>query len=331
MNEVAYLYDGSLEGLLCAIFATYENKEMPSDVVRAENLQARLGQDIREIETDLERAVRVQRGICRTCGPAAFDAVKSTSLSDEADTGTVVCRFVRYAMTKHRPHDCSGCSRKSRCGGMCTKSRRSSALNDIAHPDVVRFHEINRRVYNERHRMLQFLRFEQLEGDLWFAQCNPTASVVPLIMDWFAGRFNTQAFMIYDEVHRIAGVYEGRDWHLVKTDQITVPERSEEERIVQAAWKRFYNTIAVESRYNPELRRQFMPKRFWKNIVEMKEDIPESRAKRLEPEEAVTIEDAVGEAGIKGEPTTQARVDQTPVASNAGMKLSPTALPSCQK
>ena len=40
------------------------------------------------------------------------------------------------------------------------------------------------------------------------------------------------------------------------------------------AWKRFYRTIAVESRYNPELRRQFMPKRLWKNITELQEDLP---------------------------------------------------------
>ncbi|MEG0505196.1 MAG: TIGR03915 family putative DNA repair protein, partial [Raoultibacter sp.] len=145
---------------------------------------------------------------------------------------------------------------------------------DIAHPAVAPFHEINRKVYNERHLIMQFLRFEHMEGDVWFAQCNPKASVVPLLMDWFAGRFNTQAFMIYDEVHHVAGIYEGREWYLVKTDKLTVPDRSAEERVMQDAWKRFYDTIAVESRYNPELRRQFMPKRLWKNISEMKEVLP---------------------------------------------------------
>ena len=43
---------------------------------------------------------------------------------------------------------------------------------------------------------------------------------------------------------------------------------------MQRAWKRFYRAVAVESRYNPELRRQFMPKRLWKNITEMQEDAP---------------------------------------------------------
>ena len=49
---------------------------------------------------------------------------------------------------------------------------------------------------------------------------------------------------------------------------------------MQAAWKRFYDVVAVEARYNPELRRQFMPKRLWKNIVEMHERIPGAELSR---------------------------------------------------
>lgn len=71
-----------------------------------------------------------------------------------------------------------------------------------------------------------------------------------------------------------AGVYEGRDWYLVQTENVDLPDRASEERLMQQAWKRFYDTVAVEARYNPELRRQFMPKRFWKNITEMQEDLP---------------------------------------------------------
>lgn len=281
MNDIAYTYDGSLEGLLSAIFMSYARKENPSDIAIAENLQARLGQKVFDIETDIELAFRVQKGICRSCGPVVFDAIKCASLSDSPDVGAIIYKFVRYGMAKHKPHDCTGCSRKMRCGGLCTKSQKQSALNDIVHPDVAPLHELNRKVYNERHLIMQFLRFEHMEGNVWFAQCNPKASVVPLVMDWFAGRFNTQPFMIYDEVHHIAGIYEGKDWHLVKTDSLTVPERSAEECIVQDAWKRFYDTVAIESRYNPELRRQFMPKRLWKNITEMKEVLPGKELRKI--------------------------------------------------
>ena len=112
LADVAYAYDGTLEGLLSAVFEAYERREDPQDVTAQAALQPRLGQTVRFVETDVERAVRVQRGIKRVCGHAAYDAVMRASLSDEPDAGTVVYRFVRYAMAAKRPHDCTGCRRR---------------------------------------------------------------------------------------------------------------------------------------------------------------------------------------------------------------------------
>lgn len=291
-TELAYVYDGTLEGLLSAVFAAYANHEQPADVAPEHMLQPRLGQLVRTIPTNMEHAERVRRGICRTCGPHVFETVKEASLSDSPETGTIVYTFIRHVISecgpqnsfgrqtnnsrvnstngKARPQEktCRSCTRRPYCTGTCTRTKKN-VLSDIAHPAVGPLVRLARAVGNERHRMMQFLRFEHLEGDVWFARCNPNANVVPLLMDWFSERFNTQAFIIYDETHNIAGVYSGADWQLVKTDRITLPARAADEQTMQRAWKRFYHTIAVESRYNPELRRQFMPKRLWKNITEM--------------------------------------------------------------
>lgn len=276
--EVAYCHDGTLEGLLSAVFEAYARHEDPQDVVSEERLRPRLGQTIRYIETDEQHAERVQRGVRRAGGTAAVDSVMQASLSDDPDTGTVVYRFIRYAMTQNRPHDCRGCRRRNSCNGTCSRTGKggTGVLGDITHPAVEPLLKLSRAVMNERHRMIQFLRFEHLENKVWFARCNPSASVVPLLMDWFSARFNTQPFMIYDEIHRLAGVYEVDGWHLVRTDGITLPDHAAEERLMQTAWKRFYRTVAVEARYNPELRRQFMPKRLWTNILEVQEDLPNS-------------------------------------------------------
>lgn len=275
MDELAYAYDGTLEGLLCAIFAAYANREDPSDVIPAHMLQLRLGQSVREIPTDEAIAQRVRAGICRVCGPESYRAVTFAALSDEPGAAGAAYRFVRFAMGSATPPDCGTCARSARCTGICCLPRPDGPYSAIAHPAVAPLRAIARAVVNERHRMLQFIRFEHLEGDVWFARCNPKASVVPLVMDWFAARLNTQAFIIYDEAHGIAGVYEGRTWYLVRTDQLALPDRTSEEREMRHAWKRFYDAVTVESRYYPELRRQFMPRRLWKNIVEMHEELPD--------------------------------------------------------
>lgn len=279
-DNIAFIYDDTLEGLLTAIFIAYANKKTPSDIVSPKNFQARLGQEVQEITSDSSLALRVQRGIHRRCGPIVFEAIKNTSLSDDPAIGTIIYRFLRYALKKNSPQDCSSCPRKMKCGGLCTRNQNGGILSDVTHPAVAPFIAANRSVYNERHLIMQFLRFEQLEGNLWFAKCNPKASVVPLIMDWFAGRFNTQAFLIFDEIHHLAGVYEGKDWYLVKTDHLKLPHQTEDETLMQNAWKRFYKTIAVEARYNPELRQHFMPKRLWVNISEMQEDFHSKKSQK---------------------------------------------------
>ena len=276
--NVAYCHDGTLEGLLSAVFEAYARREDPQDVASAHVLQPRLGQTVRTIETNVEHAVRVQKGIHRACGQGSFETVMHVSLSDDPHAGTIAYRFIRYAMAQNRPHSCARCPKRRGCAGpsVCTaRGRRGdSVFNDLAHPAVGPLLKLDRSVMNERHRMLQFLRFEHLENGVWFARCNPSAAVIPLLMDWFTGRFNTQPFIIFDEAHGMAGVYEGRDWYLVESKTVDLPERAAEERLMQQAWKRFYDTVAVEARYNPELRRQFMPKRFWKNLTEMQEDLP---------------------------------------------------------
>lgn len=276
--EVAYCHDGTLEGLFSAVFEAYARHEDPQDVVSEERLRPRLGQTIRYIETDVQHAERVQRGVGRAGGTAAVDSVMQASLSDDPDAGTVVYHFIRYAMARNRPHDDRGCRRGNSCDDTCGRSGNAGGgvLGDITHPAVEPLLKLSRSVMNERHRMIQFLRFEHLENRVWFARCNPSASVVPLLMDWFSARFNTQPFMIYDETHRLAGVHEGDGWRLVRTEGMTLPDHAAEERLMQTAWKRFYRTVAVEARYHPELRRQFMPKRLWTNILEMREDLPNS-------------------------------------------------------
>ena len=45
-------------------------------------------------------------------------------------------------------------------------------------------------------------------------------------------------------------------------------EAGAEERRYQDLWRRFYDTIAVEGRINPQLRRGNMPMRYWPNMTE---------------------------------------------------------------
>lgn len=254
LENVVYVFDGTVEGLLTAVFQTYALHEKPQDISREGLLQPRLDQSVRFVETDAALAERVRAGVCKRAGRRAWEAMFYASLADDPQAPMTVYRFVRYVMT--RPAHAN-----------------RAVMDDLSNPIVGPVAKLSRYVLNERHHMQQFLRFEHFENDIWFAKCNPKANVVPLLMDWFSGRFNTQRFIIYDEVHHVAGIYDGADWILAEADEMHLPEHAAEEKLMQQAWKGFYSAVSISARYHPELRRHFMPKRFWRNIIEVRDGV----------------------------------------------------------
>lgn len=249
--ELACLYDGSLEGLLSAVFWAYEAHQNPTEVVDERVFQPRLGQRTVPVATDYERALRVRRGVERAVGPAAFSAIARAAACDDYGAGTTVYRFIRYAMA--RP----------------ASMRSVPVLDELANPRVQSLVELARRTSNECERMRQFIRFSHLENGVWFARCNPGASVVPFVMGHFAARLNDQPFIIYDEAHQLAGVHHDGSWSLVAGEIALPASPTAHDREMEEAWKRFYDALLVDARYNPELRRAFMPMRLWRNLAEL--------------------------------------------------------------
>ena len=137
-------------------------------------------------------------------------------------------------------------------------------------PIVAKVDRLALSVVNEAEDIRQFARFEELECGIYLAVINPKAMVLPLVMRYFCGRFNTQPFVLYDEVRHIAGVYDMRRQYMMRIDDLEIPSRADREPEYQLLWKIFYDCASNEQRFNPDLRRQHMPQRFWRNLTEMK-------------------------------------------------------------
>ena len=252
LQRVAYLYDGTLEGLLCCVFESYLRHEDPEDIVREKDYQPRFEQSSLFVAADFERAARVRRGVEREAGKQAFAAIAYAAANDDPHAGTIAYRFIRHVMDSPK------------------RTGRRSVLNDLSNPVVADLVALQKHVSKEAEKMRQFVRFSQLENGVWFARCNPNANVVPLVMNHFAGRFNIQPFIIFDEAHHLCGVYDGNSWYLVAGDAINVPARTPGDAYIEALWQRFYDAVSIQSRFNPELRRHFMPVRLWENLPELR-------------------------------------------------------------
>jgi probable DNA metabolism protein len=243
--EIAYIYDGTLDGLFTAIFTAYERGERPYVITEDGDLQVVFGQRIDHIATDGEKARRVEAGIRKTMGEAGYDAVWTAFLSGEKDRATKIYRFIRLGMKRGR-----------------------AVLSHLSHADVLPILDMNKYTRNEAHLLTGFVRFSLMENGVYYAKITPNNNVLPIIMPHFADRYRDQALIIFDESHHLAGVYDLKEWYLVETEELTLPELAEGEKDWRTMWRHFYKTIGIKERVNHKLRVSHLPRRYWPNMTE---------------------------------------------------------------
>lgn len=246
-RTVTYLYDGTFDGFLTAVFAAYADREADARFA-PQNTQIEWGSDYREIVTDPDKADRVTRGIRSKLGAEVYQTVWKAFLCDTPDTATDLYRYLRL--------------------GFEEGSRLTRLLADARVAKVNKYAAL---VSREAAALLQFVRFAQTVTGVYYAEISPQYAVLPLIVPHFVHRLNTQAFVIYDTTHRCSALSDGKCWMLTTADTIAAPDWSESERAYRKLWKTFYDTVAIEERINPALRQQLMPKKYWKHMVEMTE------------------------------------------------------------
>jgi probable DNA metabolism protein len=142
------------------------------------------------------------------------------------------------------------------------------AALDRGDPDVRTVLGTAQKVWHEIDRFRGFLRFIPDEEGVYIAHCEPDYYILPALAEHFALRFGPTSWAIIDRkrglcLRRISGGPP----ELCKADNIsTAPASDEWEQL----WRHYHKAINNESRNKPELQRQFMPKRYWKNLPEMK-------------------------------------------------------------
>ncbi len=235
-----YVYDGTFDGLLCCLFSIFELKEIPPEVVKRYDGFL----PYRTIESSDEKAMRVKRGIVRTMGGEALKYAERAYLSelDRIEKSILEYLVLGFSVGKN--------------------------LYRMLYEDcVAKVNGAAKYTMNERHRILQFLRFSDSDG-LLTAVIEPKANVLPLIAGHFESRFPQESFLIYDSGRFVALVYSGGKRAFLPLEEYYQPPPDEEETKYRELFKMFYDTIEIKERHNERCRMTHMPKRFWKNMTE---------------------------------------------------------------
>ena len=245
-TNIAYLYDGSFEGLLCCVYESYYQRELPSVIFHHEQAQATLF-PVKEIETDHTAAKKVEHSIGRSISREALHLVRLCYLSQMENRELTILRFLRMGY---------------KIGSPVTNMLADDVVGAIA--------KSAKNVQGESHFYKGFLRFSEYNGAL-VATIEPKNFVLPVIAPHFCDRFPSEQFLIYDKSHKCAFVYQNGEKSLIQLEHLELPQAGAEEEKYRALWKQFYNTIAIEGRNNPKLRMSNMSKRYWANMTEFME------------------------------------------------------------
>jgi len=131
----------------------------------------------------------------------------------------------------------------------------------LAHPAVAPIWKLSQQVGREAHRYLGFIRFQQLQGGLYYASIAPDHRILLLIGAHFAERFSDQQWVIHDQRHGEGILYdaEKKEWLLLPMEVTARPDVTPEEAQFQALWRSYFATLAIPERTNLKLQQGKVP------------------------------------------------------------------------
>ena len=131
--------------------------------------------------------------------------------------------------------------------------------------------KITKYVKNENHKMKGFLRFQELKNHILYAKMAPENDIIFMLSKHFATRLRNEYWIIEDVPRGIYSIYDKKNYYLVSKEEF-IPlklEFSDEELKMKDLWQKFYDTIGIKERKNDRCRMNFMPKKYWKYVIEM--------------------------------------------------------------
>lgn len=251
-----YVYDGSFDGFLCALYkAVNDNALSSGEVLTRECLEGRLFTEHVDVHTDQRKAEEFVQWMDGKWSPDVSHHLYYLYLSEEPGFEELAMAYLEVA------------------------GRYGSSVNkNSADRTVLSVIKTCGRVGMESNRLKGLIRFRKLSDGVFYAPIEPDHNVLNLLISHFKARFGAQKWMIHDLKRNTAVICNGKHWNVagieLNTDALLLsPEPGSkvfdrEEGLYQDLWKAYFKTIAIEERKNARLQKQFMPVRYWKHLIE---------------------------------------------------------------
>ena len=252
-----YTFDGTMDGLLTAVFDAFSLKEQPEELLAEGDALPLFCDHTYHVTTSEEKAQRVWAGLEKRLSREAIKLISVSWLSEQRELNNPLFQYV-YKVFK-----------------------QGDISKNFADPDVLAVTNIARRVLHEQLRMKQFIRFQKAKDGTYLAVVAPDHNVLPIITDHFQDRFNDQPWLIYDAKRHYGYYYDGKAdaIHITFENEVAVPFDlrngklnddviSHDDQLLQNLWRTYFKAICIKERMNPRKQLQDMPRRYWKYMTE---------------------------------------------------------------
>ena len=204
-----------------------------------------------KVEPEQRKADKVLQSVRDKISVAVYEHILRVAGSADEDKADVIYHFIVYGFT---------------LGAKVTDA--------LQIPCVQRIFEMNRKIQNEVHYYLEFLRFQEisLKQPVLLAVFEPKNVILPLVTRHFADRLNPEWFIIYDKTHQTASFHcpDGQ-WYVRKLEQEEgkrLEELETQEGEYTDLWKTFFQAICIQERANSDLQRNHLPLYFRNHMPE---------------------------------------------------------------
>ena len=248
--KTIYICTDSITGIFSAVYEAWKDRrrEGASGIAIQGSVEPELFCEYREILEKESKAEAVERMILGNLGQDVYHHIYYAALSRDDQKGEAIL-------------------------GTLLAARK--IMEHLGNPSVEKVFELSRAVGNEAHLLTGFVRFQELENGILFADITPKNQVLPCLGAHFQERFPLENWMIRDKNRDMFVVHEsGRRWVLVQEEDMEgrldarLSRLSDQEEEMQKLWREFCNTISIKERENPKCQRTHLPLRYRPNMTE---------------------------------------------------------------
>ncbi len=240
-----FLYDGTFYGLLTIVFDCFYHKTLPVKIYPKNNYIPNFLDKTIEIMTNEKKSQRVFDGIYKHIG---YQALYNSF----------------YAFLSNAPHKEIDILKY-----LCDGFEIGPKINDrITLSYVANVMAMRKRALSECHRLKGLLRFVETNQHIFYASIHPDNNILEPLGHHFMRRLSSQDFVIHDQNHHLCFLYHDDQYQIIEDTCFQLPDLSQEEEMYQKLWQTFFHTISIEERKNPRCQMQFMPKKYWRDLIE---------------------------------------------------------------